>query len=211
MKLSQSKTKTASPSQKFIEIQDIKENVVILKNGGLRIICIASSINFNLKGTDEQKAIVSHFQGFLNSLDFPLQILVSSRKLDINPYLDNLKELAKTQENELLQAQTLEYTEFVKKFVEITDIMKKSFYLIIPYNPIGAKKENVLDKVKYIFKPQEIIKKISSEKFKEYQGQLEQRATHITNGLIQIGIKTKILNTKQLTRLFYEFYNPGKN
>ncbi len=201
---------SSTASQKFIEVQDIKDNTVILKNGGLRMISVASSINFNLKGSDEQQAIINRFQGFLNSLDFTLQILINSRSLDINPYLENLKELAKTQENELLRSQIQEYTEFVRKFVEITEVMQKTFYLIVPYNPIGAKKEGALDKIKYVLKPQQAISKISPEKFKNYKSQLEQRVAHVNNGLTQIGIKTATLNTKQLTRLFYEFYNPGR-
>ncbi len=205
-----SKAKTAAPSQKFIEIQNIKDDVVILKNAGLRTVLIASSLNFELKGSEEQEAIIARFQGFFDSLDFPLQIIISSRKLDISPYLGELQELARTQENELLHAQTIEYADFIQKFVEITDIMDKSFYIIIPYNPIGAKQEKLFDKIKYIIKPKKATQKISSEKFQEYKDQLMQRVTHITNGLAQTGIKTTLLNTKQLIRLFYEFYNPGR-
>jgi len=205
------KTKAASPSQKFIEIQDIKDDVVVLKNGGLRAICIASSINFELKGEEEQRALIGGFQGFLNSLDFPLQILTSSRKLDIDPYLENIKELAKVQENELLHAQTLDYMDFIKKFVELTDIMEKSFYVIIPYNPIGAEKEKFFDKFKQIIKPKEASLKMPPEKFQEYKDQLMQRVNHVIAGLRGSEIKATLLNTKQLTRLFYEFYNPGRS
>ncbi len=204
------KTKTAASTQKFVEIQDIKDDIVILKNGGLRAVCIASSINFELKGSEEQQALIGRFQGFLNSLDFPLQILVNSRKLDIEPYLENLKKLAKTQQNELLRAQITEYIEFIRKFVEMTDIMNKSFYLIVPYNPAGAKEEKLLDKIKYIVKPQKTTQKMTPEKSKEYKEQLMQRVVHITGGLIGLEIKTTLLNTKQLIRLFYEFYNPGR-
>ncbi len=206
----QPKTKTAASTQKFIEIQDIKDDVVMLKNVGLRAICIASSINFELKGSEEQQALIGRFQGFLNSLDFPLQILVNSRKLNIEPYLENLKKLAKTQQNELLRAQIVEYIEFIRKFVEMTDIMNKSFYLIIPYNPAGAKEEKLLDKIKYIVKPQKTTQRITPEKSQEYKEQLMQRVVHVTGGLAGLEIKTTILKTKQLIRLFYEFYNPGR-
>lgn len=210
MPLIQPKTKTATPTQKFIEIQDIKDDVVVLKNSGLRIVCIASSINFELKGSEEQEALIGRFQGFLNSLDFSLQILVNSRKLDINPYLEDLKNLAKTQENELLHAQTIEYIDFIQKFVELTDIMNKSFYLIVPYNPMGVKEEKLLDKIRYIIKPKEAAQKISPEKFQEYKDQLMQRVSHVINGLRQIEVAATPLNTQQLIRLFYEFYNPGQ-
>lgn len=210
MNLFQSKAKSASPSQKFVEIQDIKNDMIVLKNGGLRAICVASSINFELKGSEEQEALIGRFQGFLNSLDFPLQILINSRKLNIDPYLENLKELAKTQENELLHAQAIEYTDFIQKFVDVTDVMNKSFYLVIPYNPMGAQKEKLLDKIKYIIKPTETVQKIPPGKLQEYKDQLTQRVTHVINGLSQMEIRATPLNTNQLTRLFYEFYNPGR-
>ncbi len=203
------KTKSASPSQKFIEIQDIQDGLIILKNGGLRTVCIASSLNFELKSSEEQEAIIGRFQAFLNSLDFPLQILINSRKLNITPYLEDLKELARTQENELLHTQTIEYADFIEKFVEITDIMNKSFYLVIPYNPMGAEKEKPWNKFKFILKPKETIQKITPEKFQEYKEQLTQRISHVVNGLAQMEIKTAPLNTEQLIRLFYKFYNPS--
>ncbi len=202
------KAKSASPSQKFIDIQEIRDDVVVLKNGGLRAVCIASSINFELKSSDEQKALIGNFQGFLNSLDFPVQIVVSSRKMDISSYLNDLRELAKTQENELLQAQTIEYIEFIEKFVELTNIMSKNFYLVIPFNPMGFKKEGFLDRIKYIIKPKEVIQKISPEKFQEYKDQLMQRVNHVIIGLRTMEIRARILNTDQLIRLFYDYYNP---
>lgn len=204
----QSKAKSASPSQRFIEIEDIRDDIVILKNGGLRAICIASSLNFELKGSDEQEALVGRFQGFLNSLDFSLQILINSRKLNIAPYLEELKELSRTQENELLHAQTIEYIDFIQKFIELTDVMNKSFYIIVPYNPIGVQKEKIFDKIKFLIKPQKATKKISPEKFEEYKDQIMQRVNHIINGLSSMEIKVTLLNTQQLIRLFYEFYNP---
>ncbi len=208
-KLSQSKVKAATPSQKFVEIQTIKDGIVVLKNGGLRAVCLASSINFELKSNDEQEALIGRFQGFLNSLDFPLQILISSRKLNIDPYLENLKELARTQENELLHAQTIEYMDFIQKFVELTDIMNKSFYVVIPYNPMGTQKEKLLDRIKFAFQPKESLQKISPAKFQEYKDQILQRVSQIINGLNQLEIKATLLNNEQLIRLFYEFYNPS--
>ncbi len=210
MDLLGSKTKSASASQKFVEIQGIKDDVVVLKNSGLRAVCIASSINFELKGSDEQEALIGRYQAFLNSLDFPLQISVSSRKLDVEPYLNNLKELAKTQTNELMHSQTVEYIDFIRKFVGIADVMNKFFYIVVPYNPLGAEKEKFLDKVKYLIKPKETTQKMSDAKFKEYRDQLMQRVNHVIGGLRAFEIKATLLNSKQLQKLFYEFYNPGR-
>jgi len=210
MDLLGSKTKNSSASQKFVEIQDIKGDVVVLKNSGLRAVCIASSINFELKGSDEQEALIGRYQAFLNSLDFPLQILISSRKLEIEPYLNNLDDLAKTQTNELLHSQTIEYMDFIKKFVGIADVMNKFFYVIIPYNPLGGEKEKFLDKIKYIIKPKEAAQKMTDEQFKEYRDQLMQRVNHVIGGIRAFEIKATLLNTKQLQKLFYKFYNPGR-
>ncbi len=205
--------KSVTPSQKFVEVKEIKDNIAILKNGGLKAISIASSVNFELKSADEQKAIIGRFQSFLNSLDFPIQILVSSRALNIDSYLEQIRQLAKVQENELLHAQTLEYIDFIERFVELTDIMNKSFYIVLSYNPTGIKQEKITDKIKQVIQPLIKSKKtepgISQEKFKQYKDQLMQRVSHVSTGLKSLGIKTTLLNNKQITRLFYEFYNPS--
>src|SRR3989344_6321163 len=122
-------------TQAFVPIKDIKDGVALFKNGSMRMVIIASSINFALKSEGEQTAMLLQFQNFLNSLDFSLQILVQSKKLDINPYLDILKERSEVQPNELLKIQTREYIDFIKNFTDSIKIMTKSFFVIIPYAP----------------------------------------------------------------------------
>src|SRR3989338_6299018 len=124
----------ARASQDFVKIKEIRDGIVILKDGGLRAILMCSSINFALKSEDNQAAIISQFQNFLNSLDFSVQIVVQSRRFDVRPYIATLEEREKGQKNELLKLQTREYIGFIKKFTENTNIMNKSFFVIVPYS-----------------------------------------------------------------------------
>jgi len=195
-------------TQKLIDIADIRDGVIILKNKALRAVLMASSINFALKSKDEQKAVIYAFQQFLNSLDFPIQIFVQSRAMNIETYLTMLKEKEQGQENELLRIQTAEYSEFVKGLVEMANIMKKSFYIIVPFAAIEAKRESVLQKAKNVFRP---AKKavFTEEAFSRYKEQLWQRLDHIANGLTGMGLKVQALDTENILELFYSIYNPN--
>lgn len=197
--------------QKFVEVKEIKENIVITKDSGLKAICACSSINFELLSADEQEAIIARFQEFLNSLDFPIQIIVASRHFEIDNYLNQIKELEKKQTNELLRVQTSEYINFIKSFVEFANIMNKSFYLIIPFRVMEAREQGFIEKIKNIISAQKPKKQeFKLEKFNQYKNQLEQRVSLIISGLQGLGIKTIQLNNEQLIELFYEFYNVEK-
>jgi hypothetical protein len=123
-----------SSTQRYLPFSQIRENIIIMKDDSARLIMRCSTINFLLKNTDEQDSIIISFQRFLNSLDFPIQILVRSNKLDIDSYLSKLNDKAVKQSNSLLQNQTYEYIEYLKKLVEVAQIMKKEFYIIVPYD-----------------------------------------------------------------------------
>ena len=122
-------------AQDLLQIEEIRDGVLIMRNGGLRAILMVSSLNFALKSVDEQSAIIFQYQNFLNSLDFPVQIFIGSRKLNIEPYLMTLKEAEKKQINDLLKIQISEYTDFVRTFVKTANIVAKSFYIIVPFTP----------------------------------------------------------------------------
>jgi len=130
----QKKEHPDSSTARYLPFSQIRENVVIMKDDSTRIIMKCSTINFLLKNTQEQDSIIISFQRFLNSLDFPIQILVRSTKLDIDTYLNKLKDKALQQKNSLLQNQTYEYIEYLRKLIEIAGIMKKDFYIIIPFD-----------------------------------------------------------------------------
>jgi hypothetical protein len=130
--------KKGSPSvstQIYLNIAEIKDDIVVLKNGGIRAVLQTNSVNFNLKSEDEQNATIYSFQSFLNSIDFPVQIVIQSRKLDVDKYIENVKEIGEKHENALLKKQTMEYCEYIQKLVEYADIMEKKFYVIVPFDP----------------------------------------------------------------------------
>jgi len=209
--MAQKLPKNAPAVQKFVEVKEIKENTAIMKDNSLKAICVCSSINFELLSTQEQEAIITRFQEFLNSLDFPIQIVIASRHFEIDNYLNQIKELEKKQTNELLRVQTSEYINFVKSFVEFANIMDKAFYVVIPFRIIESKEESFIEKIKNVVATKKPKKEeYKAEKFAQYKTQLEQRVSHIIGGLQGLGIRAVSLNNEQLTELFYESYNVEK-
>ena len=196
-------------TQEFVEIAEIRDDVLILKNGGLRAILMCGSRNLELESIDSQNAIISAYADFLNSFDWPLQIVIHSRRLDINPYLKMLEEKTKTQENELLKIQTAEYIDFIRSFVSLSDVMAKRFFIAIPFDPIESKTESPIEKISSLVgrAPKE-ASIFSTEKFAECQSQLSQRTEHIIMALAHVGIKASQLKTDDLIELFYNLYNP---
>lgn len=197
---------SASPAQKFVPIKDIKDGIVLLKDGQMCMVLLATSMNFALKSVEEQQAILSQFQSLLNTLDFSLQIYVQSRRLDIRPYLSVLYEREGMQDNDLMRIQLREYIEFIRTFTQEIDIMTKNFFVAIPYNPgiTGVKG------IKGFLKGGNDGAQHTSneEKFREDRSQLEQRVSVVTQGLARIGIRTAPLGTDELIELFYRIYNP---
>lgn len=203
------KQTTKGPAtQEFVVIDEIREGVVILKNGGLRAVLMAGSRNLELESIDSQNAVISAYADFVNSFDWPIQIIIHSRKLDINPYLQNLEEKLKTQENELLKIQTAEYIDFIKNFVKLADIMIKRFYVGIPFDPIESRTEGPIEKITSLFPKSSKNIVLSEEKFREYKNQLLQRVDHTILTLAHVGIKASQLQTDELVELFYNLYNP---
>lgn len=213
------KTKAKS-SQNFVPIKEIRDGVIILEDGTMRMALMASSLNFALKSGEEQEAIISQFQEFLNSLDFSLQFFIQSRHLNIEPYLDSLREAEKKQFNELLKIQTREYIEFIKSFVSLTEIVSKTFYVVIPFSPsaFGAKSGGgLLDTAgvsgifgKFLGGKKDGKGELKGDKFEEYKSQLQQRVEAIIQGLARTSVRAVLLNTEELIELFYTLYNPGE-
>ncbi len=208
----QSKTKKTPEfsTQVYLKISEIRDNTVVLKNGGLRSVILVSSINFNLKSEEEQNAIIYSYQGFLNTLEFPIQIVVRSKKLDIDDYLDKLKKLGEKQTNPLLQKQTFEYVEYIAKLVEYADIMEKEFFVIVPYDPYRSQKTNMIQKFLQNISPKDTYENVKKrrEEFEQLKKGLNQRVNTVKVGLENCGLKTEELSTKQLIELFYNIYNP---
>jgi hypothetical protein len=204
----------ATPSQttqSFVPIQEIRDGIVILKDGGMRQVVLATSLNFALKSADEQSAILLQFQNFLNSLDFSVQIFIQSKKLDIRPYLALLEDRYKEQTTELMKIQVREYIEFIKTFVESTNIMSKSFFIVVPYDPpIVSSGKNPLGGIFPKKGESDAEKGAAEDKFQEYRTQLEQRAAVVEQGLVRCGIRTAELGTEEIVELFYKIFNPGE-
>lgn len=195
-------------TQKYVNVEEIKNDLVVLKNKSLRAVFLVSSINFDLKSSDEQEAIIGGYQNFINSLDFPIQIMISSRKLDINPYLELLEKKRKTQTNELLRLQISEYSNFIKELTDVSQIMTKRFYLVVPFYPIENLENGFLDRIMSFFNPKQQIEE-SVEIFETYKNQLWQRVDQVSSGLTSLGVRATVLNTEELIELLYSSYNPS--
>ena len=193
------------PSQDFLEIDQIKQGIILLKNQSLRGVLMVSSLNFALKSEEEQDAILYAFQGFLNTLDFPLQIIVQSRKLNISSYFKKLEELEKKQKNKLLKIQTAEYREFVKSLIESEDIMKKIFYVIVPY--LVSEKKTSGEKKEFFKKPSFKTTNLTEEQFTRYRIQLQQRMEFVALGLKQCNVTSVPLTTAELIELFWSWHH----
>ena len=193
-------------TQNFVPIKDIRENVVIKKNGEMLMVVLASSVNFALKSLDEQRAILQQFQNFLNTIDFSLQIYVQSRKLNIDPYIEILNGLNKNQDNDLMRIQLQEYIGFITKFTDEYDVMSKSFFVIIPYSPT---KLNMSKGFSKFLGGSSSATSTTDQQFEEHRLQLEQRAAMVVQGLAGVGVRTMTLQKDDLVELYYHLYNPG--
>lgn len=191
-------------TQEFVPIRDVRNNVVVLKNGQLVTILIASSINFALKSADEQQAILQQFQSFLNTVDFSVQFYTQSRRLDIEPYLQKLQATEAQQDNDLMRIQLREYVQFIRTFVTEVDIMKKNFFVAIPYTPIQVDiKKNISSM--FAAKKDTVVEE---SKLQENLMQLQQRVSLVEQGLNRVGVRTIALKNEELVELYYHIFNP---
>lgn len=198
----------SSSTQQFIDIAGIQEGIIILKNGGYRMIFSVSAINFSLKSEEEQNSLIFQYQSFLNSLHFPIQIVMRSKRLDLNPYIKKVSEAKDKQKSELIKMQTEDYVDFISQLINLANIMKKTFYVVVSYDPVSVKGPSVISR---IFKKsgEATDLKISASIFKRYKEELMQRASSVASGLGSMGIHSVQLTTEEIIELFYNIYNPG--
>lgn len=182
-------------SQTFVPIQEIRNGVIILNDGGMRAILSSTSLNLSLKSEDEQLGIIVAFQSFLNSLDFNVQIFIESKNVDVRDYIATLEERESEVTEELLKIQIKEYISFIKRFTEEQNIMTKNFYLVIPYN------------IPSLINSQ---KRMSDMDFIKNENQLMQRVSVVVSGLSALGLKLKLLDTEEAVSLFYKLFNPNE-
>lgn len=200
-------------TQQFLEVKDIKDGVLVLKNNDMRGVLMVSSLNFVLKSDEEQNAIIYAFQSFLNSLDFSCQIIVQSRNINITPYLDTIKNLEEQQANELLKTQTASYIEFIKELVKGEEVMTKNFYVVVPYAVTEAlgtgamfSKFNLFNS----FKSKASIAKSREEDFEKQKNQLWQRMEFLAFGLRRCGLEVIPLTSPELVELFWAIHHPSE-
>ena len=201
---------TPTPStQNLVAIQEIKDNLLFLKDGSLRAIIEVSALNFELRSEDEQIAITQNFQNFINSIDFPLQISVISRRLYIDDYLKFASEATSQLDNELLRIQASEYMKFIKELASLTNIMSKKFYVVVPFYIFETPlKTGLFQSFKSTVNQTSTPGGIAPKKFETYKNQIMQRVELVFGGLAGLGLKTRLLEQEEITKMFYGFYNP---
>jgi hypothetical protein len=203
----------AKAAQEFVPIKEVRNGVIVLKDGSLRAVLIVSSINLSLKSGEEQVAIISQFQSFLNSLDFPTQISIQSRRLDIRPYLLMLEGRLKEQSEQLLKIQTKEYIQFIRSFTDEVNIMTKTFFIVVPYSATIIKGGNPIENLMGGIAPKKQVentkKAMDLASFEEKRSQLDQRVGVVIGGLGGLGLRSTQLKTDEIVELFYKTFNPG--
>lgn len=192
----------------FLQVKEIRDSVVILNENEMRCVIAVSSANFALKSTEEQNQIIGAFQGILNSIDFPMQIVLQSRKLDLNTYIENLKKLEYQQQNDLLRLKMQEYIAYIEALLSEYNIMNKDFYVVVGIEPF-KEQETILTQIRKVFQPTKFVKQ-DRETFTQNRKQLLSRVDNISSKLNGIDLKTELLNTELLIALFYKSYNPDE-
>ena len=201
----------AEATQEFVPIKEVRGGVVILKDGSMRAILMASSINLALKSNDEQQAIIGQFQNFLNSLEFPVQFFIQSRDLDIRPYVALLEDRYTAELDDLMKIQIREYIAFIKDFTERANIMTKNFFIVVPYDPALIARGSGLSALGSLLPSGNTgVATLTDEQFEQYRTQLEQRISVIEQGLVRTGVRVVSLGTEEVIELFYKLFNPGE-
>lgn len=205
------KAVTAS-TQRFLPIAEIRSDTVLLKNGGLRAVLLVEPVNFNLKSETEQQGIIAGYESFVNTLTFPIQIVMRSTKVNIDPYLEQVRSEATKQKNELLKNQTEAYANFVERIVEVADIMSKRFFVIVPMDDVAptGKRPSIFSQFFSWLSVDDTAAKAAAryKAFPEKGIKLKDRVQQVQSGLHNVGLTSKRLGTHELIELFYQIYNP---
>jgi len=197
-------------TQKYLDIAEIRDDVLLMKDGSLRGVLLTSSINFGLKSESEQEAVVQSYISFLNSLDYALEIVIQSRRLNIDSYVESLEAIEREQTNDLLRVQIADYRQFITELISIGQIMTKQFFVVVPYRWSGTgtnKPKGFFERLREVSSPTAVIH-LEEERFQEKRKELLQRVDHIVTGMTAMGLKVQQLNTQRLIELLYTTYNP---
>ena len=193
-------------SQRYLDIAQVRDGVVVLRDGSLRAVILVNAVNFALKSEEEQNALIYAYQGFLNSFNFPIQIVMQSRQLDLVHYLKKLSDQLAESTNELVQLQIADYIQFIERLIQIANIMDKKFYVTVPFTPPSISQRGWFDK---LFNPGNRLEvRMSPAEFKSYRQELLERARIIMGGLSGMGLRSAMLGTQETIELLYATYNP---
>ncbi len=196
-------------TQRALPVAEVRNNTIVLKNGGMRAVLAIEALNFNLKSETEQQGIIAGYGAFVNTLTFPLQIVIRSTRTNIDEYLAEVRSIGEKHENSLLRDQTLSYVSFMQKLIEMADIMQKRFYVIIPIDHTDRRK-TIFEQFFDWLHPDDTAAKASvrSHEFTSAAGKLNERVELISSGLTNIGLHVKRLETRDLIEMLYQTYNP---
>lgn len=212
-KASESKKNNPSSTQNTLLFSEMRENMMIMHDASFRAVVECESINFDLMSSREREAVEYSYQNFLNSLYFPVQILIRSRRVDIGPYIDRLVTIRRSQDNMMLSRLMDDYIDFIDILSQEANIMDKSFYIVIPYYPIGDVAE-IKKQAKGLFDSffggtkEPHVTKINQPDYEKAKDEIRNRVDSVMSGLFQLGVKSQQLTTQQLSVLFYNSYNP---
>lgn len=201
---------TKNQTQSFVPIKEVRDGIIILKDGSMRAILMTSSINFALKSEDEQKSVIYQFQNFLNGLNFDIQIFIQSRNLDIRPYVSLLQDRLKVQTDDLMKVQIKEYIQFVRSFTEQANIMTKRFFIVIPYTPTGAQIKTTTSGLFGKKDKKNTKQPTAADDFAESRSQISQRIDVVLSGISRTGVRAVQLGTEEVIEVFYQLFNPGE-
>ncbi len=199
------------PTQSTLSIIDVKDDILVLTNHRFRTVFKVKAINFDLLSPDEQDATIYAYASLINSLDFPLQILVKTRQLNITSYLDYLEQHRRRQSNQVLKAQIESYQSFVEKLVKENNVLFKSFYVVVPFDGITVNKSSIMDPITQLISPAKATTTYSNKEFEEAKAHIEQRTADLIAQFQRIGLQTTRVDSANLVNLFYSLYNPEED
>ena len=201
------KPKPGPATQRYLDLAEIRDDLVILNDGTVRAVLLVSSINFALKSSEEQEAIIQAYMTFLNGLEYPIQVVIQSRRMNIEGYVTALIDQERKTENDLLRGQIADYRSFVKELVDLGEIMQKRFYIVIPYDPITNKQKGFFARLGEVVSPTAAAS-LNQKQMKDRKEQLERRVSLVGAQLQSMGLATARLDTQSLIELYYTCYNP---
>lgn len=203
------KTSPLMSTQRFLPIAEIRNDTIVLKNGGIRAVLKVEALNFNLKSETEQQGIIAGYGGFVNTLTFPLQIVIRSTRTNIDEYLAQMRGYADKQQNQLLKDQTNGYVNFMQQLVEVADIMQKKFYVVVPIDS-SERKKSFFEKFFDWIHPDDTLAKAGQrgKEFSNLSRQLNERVEVVNSGLANVGLHAERLDTRGLLEMLYQVYNP---